>query len=194
MGDTATIKEAPYQLRQPRKISIKTFLRKYRKGGPGVKYEYNNGIIEKTEAMKQSEQYIVFNILNHFDKTPAAKRLDKIMQEMEVWTSDVQWRKPDLSYITVEQISAAAKGKETVPKFVIEVISKNDKITEVKDKVFEYFKAGVQIIWHIFPHSQTVEIYRSPEDIEVCSREKTCSAEPAVEGFVLPAKAIFKTI
>ncbi|HFA51508.1 MAG TPA: Uma2 family endonuclease [Bacteroidetes bacterium] len=191
MGDIA-VKEAPRKVKQPKKISIETFLRKYRKGGPGVKYEYNKGIIEKTEAMKFKEQFIANNIVNHFEKTKAAGEGGKIVQELEVWTSSDQWRKPDLSYITVEQTRAAAKGEEPIPEFIIEVISKNDKINEVKNKVYEYFNAGVKVLWHIFPEIKTVDVYRSPEDIQICSGSKICSAEPAVKGLKIKAKDIFK--
>ena len=187
------MREAPYKEKKPRKISIHTFLEKYRKGAPGVKYEFNNGIIEKTEAMKFKEQFIVVNILNQFEKTPAARRSAKIVQELEVWTSKTQWRKPDMAYITLEQTRAAAGGAEPIPEFIIEVISKNDEVNVVKGKVYEYFKAGVKILWHIFPDFDRVEIYRSPDDIEVCSGKKLCSAEPVAEGFKIEAEAIFKT-
>lgn len=79
-----------------KKISIETFLRKYRKGGPGVKYEFNQGIIEKTGAKKLSAQYIADNLFEKFEQTPAAKRRERLVQELEVWTSGEQFRKPDL--------------------------------------------------------------------------------------------------
>ncbi|MCB0518604.1 MAG: Uma2 family endonuclease [Saprospiraceae bacterium] len=156
-----------------------------------MKYEFNKGIIEKTEAMKFKEQYITLNLRRFFKKTPAFQADNMLEQELEVWTSANQLRKPDFSYITVEQVAAGARGEEPSPEFVIEVISKTDSIIIVKNKVREYFKAGVKILWHIFPDSETVEIYRSPEDIEVCSGDKICSAEPVVEGFKLKAKDVF---
>lgn len=64
MGTNASI-EFPRVEKPPRKVSIQTFLRKYVKGGPGVKYEFNNGIIEKTDSMRFSEQYIANNILDN---------------------------------------------------------------------------------------------------------------------------------
>ncbi len=186
------MREAPYKEKKPRKISIQTFLEKYRKGGPGVKYEFNNGIIEKTETMKLKENFIIQNLRTVFTETPAYKNRGSLECELEVWTSKTQWRKPDMAYITLEQTRAAADGAEPMPEFVIEVISKNDEVNVVKGKVYEYFKAGVKILWHIFPDFNRVEIYRSPDDIEVCSGEKVCSAEPVVEGFKIVAKAIFK--
>jgi Uma2 family endonuclease len=194
MSTDTTYREAPIKPKKPRKVSIQTFLRKYREGGPGIKYEFNQGVIEKMEAMKTKEQYLAFNILQRFAKTSAAKSGHQIIQELEVWTSADQWRKPDMAFLTVEQARAAAQGHEPIPEFIIEIISPNDKINLVKNKVYEYFKAGVKVLWHVFPEQKVVEVYRSPEELVVCSGSKPCSAEPVVEGFVMKAEEVFKEV
>lgn len=193
MRAAVVYREAPYQVRAPKKVSIETFLRKYRKGGPGVKYEFNNGIIEKSSAVRLSEHFIIANLLEVFQKTSAFEQKSHLTSEIEVWTSETQWRKPDLSFITIEQTRAAMDGFEPVPQFVIEVVSPNDKMNQIQDKIKEYFTAGVEIIWLIFPHSQNVYIYRkASQHIEECSGDQICSAEPVVEGFNMKASDIFK--
>lgn len=194
MSNNATFREAPTLEKPPRKISIQTFLRKYSKGGPGIKYEYNQGVIEKYEAMKLKEQYIAYNIHKAFAGTVAALNGGQMIQELEVWTSPIQWRKPDLCFITLYQIRAGAEGYEPIPEFVIEVISPNDKISMVKNKVYEYFEAGVKVLWQIFPEHKMVEVYRAPETVELCSGARLCSAEPVVEGLVMKAEDIFREI
>jgi Uma2 family endonuclease len=193
MGSSTSYQEAFYKEKAPRKISIEAFLRKYRKGGPGVKYEYNDGIIEKTDAMRFSEQYIANNLLNFFETTPSHKTGNKLVQELEVWTSDIKWRKPDLCLTTPQQVADAAKGANPVPLFVVEVISKNDKAKDIKNKTKEYLNAGVQVIWLLYPDAQSVEIYRpNTQNIEECSGDQICSAEPVVEGFKIKAEDVFK--
>ncbi len=194
MSENTTYREAPVKKKPPRKMSIHTFLRKYSEGGPGVKYEYNKGVIEKSDAMKMSEHYIVINLQDRFATLPIAKTRAKLQCEIEVWTSEEQWRKPDLSLITLEQTRAAAKGYAPIPEFIIEIISINDKINLVKNKVYEYFQAGVKVLWLVFPEQQVIEVYRTPEDLVVCSGDKVCSAEPVVEGFVMKAEEVFKEV
>ena len=157
MSANTLVRKAPYKEKKVRKVSIASFLRRYRKGKPGIKYEYNKGVIEKTESMKFKEQYIFHNLQQLFITTIAFQNKGMLVQELEVWTSENQWRKPDISFITAQQISAAANGYEPIPALIIEVISKNDKINEVKNKVDEYFNAGVKILWHIFPELKKVE-------------------------------------
>lgn len=129
--------------------------------------------------------------MGKFEKTGFAKKGNRLVQELEIWTSENQLRKPDLCLTTPEQVAAAANGAEPMPEFIIEVISKKDPILIVKDKVYEYFNAGLKVLWHVFPHNQTVEIYRSPQEIEVCSSEQICSAEPVVEGFKIKTQDVF---
>ena len=192
MSANTLTRKAPYKTKTVRRISIDSFLKRYRKGKPGVKYEYNKGIIEKTETLKFKEQYIFHNLQQLFITTIAFKKEGLLVQELEVWTSENQWRKPDISFITSSQIEAAAQGNEPIPEFMIEVISKNDKINEVKNKVDEYFKAGVKVLWHIFPALKKVEIYLSAEKSETYSQHSICSAEPVIEGFNIFVADIFK--
>jgi Uma2 family endonuclease len=191
---TATIAEKrvklPYaKTEMPRRISLATFLKKYREGGKGVKYEFNNGIIEKSGSFKRNEIYIYGNLLNVFKHTKAFSEGGTIISEVETWTSDTQFRKPDISYWTEEQ---QIDEIESVPLFAIEVISKNDLINVVNNKVLEYFKSGVKVLWHIFPEQRMVYVFTSPSQITVCFEDDICSAAPVLADFEISVNGIFK--
>jgi Uma2 family endonuclease len=180
----------PYaQAEMPRRISLATFLKKYREGGNGVKYEFNNGVIEKTGSFKRNEIYIYGNLLNFFKHTKAFSEGAIIVSEVETWTSDTQFRKPDISYWTEEQQNDEI---ESVPLFAIEVISKNDLINVVNNKVLEYFKSGVKVLWHIFPEQRMVYVYTSPSQVKVCFENDICSAAPVLMDFEMSVNGIFK--
>jgi Uma2 family endonuclease len=175
----------------PRRISIEKFLEKYRKGRNGYKYEWNNGIIEKTIATNQNELYISQNLMEFFfGLQPRPSGI--LSQEIETWTTEVQWRKPDLAYFTQAQIRLGRNNVNTVPSFVIEVISQYDPINTVNDKVIEYFNAGVKVVWHIFPSQKMVYVFTSIKNITVCMGEDICSAELAITGYSLSVNDIFK--
>jgi Uma2 family endonuclease len=194
MGTATVYRELTIPEKKPRKVSLETFLRKYRDGAPGVKFEYNNGIIETSDTMKITEHYIILNLQKAFKKTKAFSSDDLLTSEIEVWTSPTQMRKPDLTFITLEQTRAAMDGYMPVPEFVIEVVSKNDNFNDLGDKIDEYFNAGVEIVWVIAPHLSQVQIHRksSEDNIQRCSGDQICSAEPVVEGFKIKAADIFK--
>jgi Uma2 family endonuclease len=183
------IKQPYAQNELPRRISLTAFLKKYREGGNGFKYEFNDGIIEKTDAFKKKEIYIYDNLLRVFMKTLAFKNGDTFVTEVETWTSETQFRKPDISYWTLQQQN---EEDESVPLFAIEVISKNDPINVVNNKILEYFKSGVKVLWHIFPEQRMVYVFTSPSNITVCFEDQICSASPVLTDFEISVNNIFK--
>ena len=183
---------SPFQPKKIRQMTFETFYKKYEKGLNGYKYEWNNGVIEKSTAMKQNELHISRNLSRVFWLTQAAKDGGWLNAETEVYTSATQWRKPDLAFFTKDQIKEATQNINTIPPFVIEVISTHDPINTVTNKVLEYFKAGVQVVWHIFPEQQMVYIFTSPKHITVCEGDDICSAAPALTDFEIAVNDIFR--
>ncbi|HHM21102.1 MAG TPA: Uma2 family endonuclease, partial [Bacteroidetes bacterium] len=163
----------------PRPISKEEFLRDYSGREDGFKYEWNKGQIEKTDAMNQ-EQTTIFLLLSRiFCKTKAFKEGGGLTAETDVDTSTEQMRRPDISFFSGEQIEQMKKGEKVVPKWLAEVISKNDKADLIIEKLKEYFMAGVKNVWHIYPASKQVHVYTSPEDVTICMGKTICSAAPA---------------
>ncbi len=183
------VKPLAVQTELPQRISLATFLKKYREGSKGIKYEFNNGVIEKTYAMKKNEIFIFGNLLRVFMHTKAFQEDAIIVSEVETWTSETQFRKPDISFWTRQQ---QVDGIESVPLFAVEVISKNDPINIVNNKVLEYFKSGVQVLWHIFPEQKMVYVFTSPSHITVCFENDICSAAPVLADFEISVNGIFK--
>lgn len=125
----------------------------------GFKYEWNNGIIEKsTKIITPQQLYLVDNLTRFFEnlKPVAGGRL---VCEVQNRTSETQIRIPDIAYYTSEQIKKAAGGEyQPVTAFAIEIISDNDKFNHVRAKLKEYFQAGVQVVWLILPEFQEVYV------------------------------------
>jgi Uma2 family endonuclease len=172
-------------------ISFETFYKKYANRVNGFKYEWNNGKIEKTYAMKQEELYIVENLTDFF-YTIKPKIGGILTTEVETWTSKTKWRRPDLAYFSKAQIVEAITQKNFIPSFVIEVISKNDDINDIQDKILEYFAADVKVVWLVFPKQKLVHVYTSLLDVKICEGTMICSATSAVPYFELSVNDIFK--
>ena len=100
-------------------------------------------------------------------------------------------RKPDIAYFTDEQIDAARYNEDIHPDFVIEMISKNDQLERVAEKMENYRKAEVAVVWHVFPTRNEVHVYRGKQ-MSVCTGEDLCSAEPVIPGFVISVNEIFR--
>ena len=177
--------------RIPRPMTREKFLRW--KPEDGYKYEFVNGQIEKTERSMTPEQYyIVRNLTRHFIKTQAFADGSELVVETDSTLNPGEVRRPDLSLMTSQQVKACAFGEPFLPVFAIEIISKNDNINKVREKLEAYFHSGVQVVWHIFPSLQKIDVYTSPKKVVVLEGSETCSASPAIQDFEISVNDIFK--
>lgn len=175
--------------RSPRLLTLEQFRRRYSDREDGFKYEFNNGIIEKSPSkMKVKQFHIVDNLTEAFRKTSAFQQGGRLATEIEQLTSVVQLRRPDLAYLTRAKIQ---HSDESVSEFVVEILSPTDNYLKVNQKLREYFKAGVKVVWHIMPEEQTVYVFTSPTNVTICEGDTVCSAAPVVSDFSIAAKDIF---
>lgn len=100
-------------------------------------------------------------------------------------------RRPDVAYLTKEQITLTKQGEDEIPEFAIEIISGNDKANKVEEKTIEYFKAGVKVLWLIYPDNKTVQVYTSLKQAQICTDDDICSAKPVLGDFEIKVSDIF---
>ncbi|MFY7912245.1 MAG: Uma2 family endonuclease [Emticicia sp.] len=129
----------------------------------------------------------LIHILNRlFLKTDAHRIGGELLQEMDK-ASDSQIRKSDLMFFSAEDI-AQCDEVEPVPTFMIIIISKNDQVNHIYDKISEYFKerqGSIQskVVWLIFPENKSVHVYTSRRDVKICIENDICSAAPILPAF-----------
>lgn len=176
-------------------ITWEAFQQKYLSREDGYKYEWVNGLVEKTKrSMDKRQLYLLVNLLRQFS---SLKNKGKVMGDL-ISEPDLFFlanhRRPEVAWLTEEQVYSLAKhGANEVPAFIIEVISSNDQINAVKEKMVNYRDAGVQVVWQIFPKFKQVEVYSGARlgESKVCEGGDVCSAAPALPGFAMPVKDIF---
>ena len=184
---TAIVQNIP--TKKPRKISLATFLERYSNMEDGFKYEYNQGIIEKTKTMNQVQTAIFAVLLRAYINTLSFKNGGILTNETDMMTSLIQLRRPDIAIYSGIQLSLMRKGENQIAEWVAEVISESDNINRVNKKLDEYFDAGVKVVWHIFPENETVYVYTAADEVQICRGEKICSGAPAAADFEITAKA-----
>ena len=177
--------------KKPRRVSKAHFLREYADREDGYKYEWNDGMVEKTQSMNQQQAIIQAVIMRYFVQTQVFKNGGLFTSETNMDTSPVQLRKPDLAIYTNEQLLLMKQGQNQIAPWVAEVISSSDNINHVNQKLDEYFQAGVQVVWHIFPDSKQVYVYTSPEQVTICRGKTICSAAPALADLEISADDLF---
>jgi Uma2 family endonuclease len=148
----------------------------------GFKYEWNDGELIKFTGMNKKQAFIYDYLLEKFIEK-GYKKNATLISEYDVQLTGIQMRRPDIAYLTKEQLANGKRGIDEIPEFVIEIISASDNIERVEEKVTEYFKAGVRVLWHIFPEQKTVYIYTSRRTVTICIENDICSASPVLPDF-----------
>ncbi len=173
--------------RDPKKISWKTFQRDYLSREDQFKYEWVHGNVEKTLRTMDASQFHFQDKFIRF--LISLGETGNIIAEGDTFFAGVH-RRPDLAYYTAAQIEAGKKGEKITPAFVVEIVSNNDQINNVNEKMKDYRAAGVKVIWLIFPKLQEVHVYHGKTS-QICTDGDICSAEAVIEGFRMKAKDVF---
>ncbi len=154
-------------------------------------YEFVSGIAIKKPAMKQIEISIVQFLTRTFAKTAAYKAYGELIPETDVYINESRKRIPDLAYFSAEQIKETRKSIKVVPSFVIELLSDSEGYADVEEKIEDYFRAGVQVVWYINPKTEKIHLYNSAKTMQLCAGDDLCSAAPAIPDFQLVVKDLF---
>lgn len=183
--------------KEPRRITWAEFERKYLTREDGFKYEWTNGIVEKsTYAMNPNQLYIQRNLTALFRALLYAGKVHgELLAETDLFFAPKVHRRPDMAWLTNPQVDRLTQiGVIEIPAFVIEVVSTNDVAEKIVEKMHLYRIAGVQVVWHIYPIQKEVHVYSGEnlESMTVCVGEKVCSAAPALPEFAFAAAEIFK--
>jgi Uma2 family endonuclease len=78
-----------------------------------------------------------------------------------------------------------------VPTLVVEILSPSDTNEETNEKIDEYLKAGVPLVWIVDPYQQTVVVYQPGAAPEMFNSHTELFADPHLPGFRVPVAKIF---
>ncbi|MFB9294021.1 Uma2 family endonuclease [Persicitalea jodogahamensis] len=158
----------------------------------GYKYEWNDGEVIRFESMKQRHLLILRMLSRLFARTDAYQQGGELIYEQDVWLTGIQMRRPDLAYFSGEQIdNSLSSEEEIIPAFAIEIVSPTDDAIKVEDKLVEYFKCGVQVVWHVYPENKVVYVYTSRKNVKICTEDDLCSAQPVLPDFEISVNDLF---
>ena len=106
-------------------------------------------------------------------------------------------RRPDFAFVSRQRWSELPPDTNAwgvVPDWMVEIISSSNSADEVIDKVDEYFRAGTQLVWVIYPTAQRVYVYTSPTSVTIFEAADELTADPVLPGLRFPTRALFAGI
>ena len=105
-------------------------------------------------------------------------------------------RRPDRAFVSFERWPRrrpVPKGPawEVVPNLAIEVVSPKNFANHVMEKIEDYFLAGVQRVWVIYPEVAKLYDYDSPTSVRILTPDQVVDVGNILPGLHVPLIEIF---
>jgi Uma2 family endonuclease len=105
-------------------------------------------------------------------------------------------RRPDVAFVSYDQwpkrrAIPSTNAWAVTPDLCVEVVSPTDRAEEIREKITEYFQAGVRLVWVVYPRLQLVDVYDTPDRTRVLRRADQLEGGDVLPGFALSLTELF---
>jgi Uma2 family endonuclease len=105
-------------------------------------------------------------------------------------------RQPDVAFVSFKRWAKGRRHEndnawEVAPDLAVEVVSPTDRAEDVMEKVVDYFQAGVELVWIIYPRLQMVYVYESLIKVRGLTPADTLDGGAVLPGFRTSIAALF---
>lgn len=144
----------------------------------------------------QITNLLLFSLFQYADETQNGTALGEALFAIPSPSDPGKQRRPDIAYVNAHRWPRGQRAPDTdpwpvAPNLAVEVLSPNDRIREVEDKISEYFEAGVELVWVVDPHKERVRVYTSPDAMQTVNKSATLTGGSVIPGFSLPLVQLF---
>ncbi len=104
-------------------------------------------------------------------------------------------RAPDAAFVSSSRAAQQPRKEgyfEGAPDLAVEVISPEDTVQEIEEKVLEYLQAGTKLVWVVHPRTETITVYRSLDKVRVLTVKDTLGGDDVLPGFSVRVQEIFE--
>ena len=105
-------------------------------------------------------------------------------------------RAPDISFTRRERRAVVFPQPgfgQAAPDLCIEIISPSEIKSEMDARMAEYFLSGAQQVWHIFPETERILVYNSPESSIAYESSDEITGNPLLSALRFRVGEIFAT-
>ena len=165
---------------------------------PDALYEFVNGEwkeIPRMGALAGLLASALVSYLNHF-ALPNRKGF-AVSEVLFRLAPDGPVRRPDVAYVAYDRwpypsgLTNDPPAFDVVPNIAVEVISPTNSGDEIIDKIRDYFFAGVQLVWVIYPRQRYVYVYTADDKVVILTEKGELDGGNVLPGFRLPLAGLF---
>ena len=102
-------------------------------------------------------------------------------------------RAVDVAFISNERLQKVESRSflDVTPELIVEVMSPDDRWSEIHKKLAEYFAADALLVWVVDPKLEQIHVYRSLDDVTRLTKQDNLTGEDILPEFSVPLTQIF---
>jgi Uma2 family endonuclease len=154
--------------------------------GDDHRYELVEGRVVRMSPVGYLHGRIVVNLATLLNQHVKARRLGVVLTEVGFMLASKPdtVRAPDIAFIAGQRLPPDPRGFwQGAPDLAIEVLSRDDRPSEISLKVTEYLTHGVALVAVIDPDARAIAVHRPPAVHAVVRGGDLLDFDPVVPGF-----------
>ncbi|MBA3583074.1 MAG: Uma2 family endonuclease [Gemmatimonadetes bacterium] len=101
-------------------------------------------------------------------------------------------RAPDVAFVAEARLTFDLdKFAPLAPDLAVEIVSPSNTVMEIHGKVMDYLDAGTRLVWVVDPHSRSITVYRSREEIRLLTEGEEIDGGGVLPGLRLRISELF---
>jgi Uma2 family endonuclease len=157
----------------------------------GVKQELVKGVVVEMPAPGFEHGEIQLNIASLIKVYLKSNPSGRVVTESGVRTEHDEdegdtVRGPDVSYYSAERLplgKRVVKYHDLPPDLCVEVVSPSNTKRQLRDKIQEYFAAGVRMVWRVDPEDRSVTVLTRPDQGQTLHESAELTGGDVLPGF-----------
>ena len=104
-------------------------------------------------------------------------------------------RAADVLYISNERYAQRKRKQgylDVAPELVVEILSPDDTVQDMNQKLRDYFSISVRLVWVADPATRLVMAYRSLTDVREFKETDMLTGDDVLPGFAVPVATLFE--
>ena len=105
-------------------------------------------------------------------------------------------RSPDVSFVAKNRLQGLKRPPrgffQGSPDLAVEILSPNNTVEEIHEKIVEYFENDTCLVWVIHPDEKYVLVYHFPEPDRLLRPDDALDGEAIVPGFSVTVAELFE--
>ena len=166
---------------------------------PNFLYEVVDGRVVETLPMGALEGWIASGLSFALGLIARPNQLGREVVEVLFLIDPARGlrRRADVAFVSAERwardrpIPRGETAWDVVPDLAVEVNIPSNYADEVIDKIAEYFRVGVRLVWAVYPSQNLVYAYESPRSVRILGVGDDLEGGPVLPGFRMPLATLF---